>query len=108
MDEDIFCVGGAYSSGFYLIKILTHQLIKNITGPADVRSIYKCLDGLFLCSITANNNHSWIIYKYENQNLIKVIEKEKASDYDINTCIQLNDEMIPSGGYGNKIILWKK
>ncbi len=28
--DDILCVGGSNSKGFYLIKISTHQLIKNI------------------------------------------------------------------------------
>ena len=108
LEDDILCVGGLNSSGFYLIKISTHQLIKNITGPFHIYSIYKCLDGLFLCSITANNNHSLVIYKYENQILNKVIEKENASYDYIFTCIQLNDEMIASAGSGSNIKLWKK
>ena len=75
LDDDILCVGGLDSTGFYLIKISLHQLNKNITGPSHVYSIYKCLDRLVLCSITANKNYSFVIYKYENQNLNKVIEK---------------------------------
>ena len=31
--EDILCVGGINSKGFYLINISNHQLIKNILGP---------------------------------------------------------------------------
>ena len=42
LDYDILCVGGFDSTGFYLIKISSHQLIKNITGPSHVYSIYKC------------------------------------------------------------------
>ena len=33
LEDDILCVGGYNSKGFYLIKISTHQLIKNILGP---------------------------------------------------------------------------
>ena len=51
LEKDLLCVGGDNSKGFYLIKITTHQLIKNIIGPQRIFSINKCLDGLFLCSI---------------------------------------------------------
>ena len=33
LGDDLICVGGKESKGFYLIKISTHQLIKNILGP---------------------------------------------------------------------------
>ena len=48
LEDDILCVGGENSKGFYLIKISTHQLIKNIIGPKTIYSINECLDGLFL------------------------------------------------------------
>ena len=51
LEDDLLCVGGYNSKGFYLIKISTHQLIKNILGPKNIYSIIECLDGLFLCSI---------------------------------------------------------
>ena len=104
LDDDILCVGGY--KGFYLIKISTHQLIKNIIGQS-VYSIYKCLDGLFLCSIYENNNKSLVKYKYENQNFNKIIEIEKVSNSYINACIELNDEIVASGGNDNIIRLWK-
>ena len=107
LNDDILCVGGINSKGFYLIKISTHQLLTNITGPNYISSIYKCFDGLFLCSIYENNNHSLVKYKYENQNLIKIIEKEKAHTSYIYTCIELNDEIIASGGSDNIIRLWR-
>ena len=107
LNDDILCVGGINSKGFYLIKISTHQLLTNITGPNYIYSIYKCFDGLFLCSIYENNNHSLVKYKYENQNLIKIIEKEKAHTSYIYTCIELNDEIIASGGSDNIIRLWR-
>ena len=107
LNDDILCVGGTNSKGFYLIKISTHQLLTNITGPNYISSIYKCFDGLFLCSIYENNNHSLVKYKYENQNLIKIIEKEKAHTSYIYTCIELNDEIIASGGSDNIIRLWR-
>ena len=33
INDDILCVGGNKSKGFYLIRISTHLLIKNIIGP---------------------------------------------------------------------------
>ena len=103
LDDDILCVGGNNSKGFYLIKISTHQLIKNIPGPNNVFCIYKCFDNYFLCSILKNNNYSLIKYKYHNQNLIKKIEK--ASNVEIYNCIELNKETVVSSGYS--INLWK-
>jgi WD40 repeat protein len=55
LEDDILCVGGNHSKGFYLIKISTHQLIKNIIGIKTIYSINECLDGLFLCEERANS-----------------------------------------------------
>ena len=61
LENDLLCIGGDNLKGFYLIKISTHQLIKNIIGPKIIWSINKCLDGLFLCSIVdEKGNHSLV------------------------------------------------
>ncbi len=106
IEEDILCIGGTNSSGFYLIKISTHQLIKNIPGPYSIISIFKSLDGLILCSIAKNSIHSLVKYKYENENLIEVIKKENAHSNYIWTCIELNNGIIASGGADSLIKLW--
>ena len=107
IEDDILCIGGFESNCFYLIKISTHQIIKNIVGPKIIYSIYKCFDGLFLCSIKNDkDNYSLVKYKYENQNLTKIVEREKAHESDIYTCIELNDGTIVSGGKDNLIKLW--
>ena len=36
LENDLLCIGGDNSKGFYLIKISTHQLIKNIIGPKTI------------------------------------------------------------------------
>ena len=107
--EDILCVGGNNSKGFYLINISTHQLIKNIlVGPKIIFSIYECFDGLFLCSIRNENGNCAIVkYKYENQDMKKIIEKEKIHEGDINSCIELNDGIVASGGEDKLIKLWR-
>ena len=40
-------------------------------------------------------------YKYEEQNLKKIFEKEKAHDNIIWSCVELNDGTIASGGCGD-------
>ena len=107
--EDILCVGGNNSKGFYLINISTHKLIKNIlVGPKIIYSIYECFDGLFLCSIINENDNCAIVkYKYENQDMKKIIEKEKIHEGNILSCIELNDGIVASGGEDKLIKLWK-
>ena len=62
----------------YLIEISTHQLIKNIIEPESILSINECLDGLFLCSITDDNQNDCLVkYKYEEQNLKKILKRKK-------------------------------
>ena len=39
IEDDILCIGGTSKNGFYLVKISTHQLIKNIIGPKIIFSI---------------------------------------------------------------------
>ena len=114
LDDDILCIGGDNSKGFYIIKISTHQLIKNIIGPKRIYSIYECIaiyeciDGLFLCStINENGNNAIAKYKYENGNMNKIIEKEKIHESYIYTCIEFNEgKIVASGGNDNLIKLW--
>ena len=107
IDDDILCVGGTNSKGFYLIKISTHQIIKNILGPKEIYSINKCFDGLLLCSIINENGNVAIAkYEYENQKMKKIVEKEKIHDDNIYTCFELDDGIIASGGGDKNIKLW--
>ena len=106
--EDTLCVGGDNSKGFYLINISNHQLIKNILGPKIIYSIYECFDGLFLSSIKNKNGiYSIVKYKYENEDLKIIVEKEKSHENEIYTCFELNDGTVASGGSDNLIKLWR-
>ena len=108
LESDLLCVGGYNSKGFYLIKISTHQLIKNIIGPKIIYSINECLDGLFLCSIVDKKGNNCLVkYKYEEEDLKKVVEKEKAHHKNIFSCVELNDGKIASGGEDCLIKLWE-
>ena len=108
LEDDILCVGGYDSKGFYLINISTHQLIKNILGPKNIFSINKCLDGLILCSIfDIKDNNCLVKYKYEEQNLKIIVENIKAHECYIWSCVELNDGTIASGGNDRLIKLWR-
>ena len=107
--NDILCVGGRNSKGFYIIKISNHQIIKNIIGPKIIYSIVECLDDSILCSIiNINGNHSLVKYKFQNEDLIKFVENEKAHESYIYSCVELNNGIIASGGYDGLIKLWKE
>ena len=107
INDDILCIGSKNSKGFFLIKISTHQIIKNIIGIQCVNSIYKCSDGLILCSIIDNNgNYNLVKYKYEGEDLKKIAEKVKAHDSEICSSIELENGVIASGGYDFLIKLW--
>ena len=108
LKEDILCAGGKNSKGFYLINISNHQLIKNILGPQEIYSIYECFDGSLLCSIkNENGNCALAKYNYENEDMKKIVEKEKIHEGIIYTCFELNDGIIASGGSDRLIKLWR-
>ena len=108
INENLLCISGNIYKGFYLIQISNHQIIKNIIGNKIIWSIYKCLDGLFLCSVLNNFGINSIVkYKYENLNMEIIAVKENAhGDEFINTCVELNNGIIVSGGYDKLIKLW--
>ena len=107
INDDTLCVGGRNSKGFYLINVSNHKIIKNIEGPKVIYSIYKCLDGSILCSVTnEKGNCALVKYKYENQNMNKIIEKEKIHEGTICTCFELSDGIVASGGSDKNIKLW--
>ena len=83
-------------------------MIKNIFGPQIIFSINKCFDGLILCSIKNQKGNCAIVkYKYENEELKKIMEKEKIHEDDILTCFQLNNGILATGGKDKLIKLWK-
>ena len=108
MDNNILCVAGDNSKGFFLISISDHQLIKKIKGPKCITSMSKCLNGLLLCSIIdEKDNNSLVKYDFNNFNLEKIAEKEKAHNSKIFSVVELDDDIVASGGEGKQIKLWK-
>jgi hypothetical protein len=107
-ENDILCVGGENSKGFYLIKISIHQIIKNIIGPYTIFSINKCLDGGFLCIIEdEKEKYSIVKYKYENENLEKIEGKDSMYNGFINSCVELSQGVIATTGcdYSIKLLI---
>ena len=101
INNKILCVGGSNSKGFYLINLSNHHLIRNIHGPEIIYSIYKCFDGLFLCSIKNNNGNLAIAkYRYENKEMKKIFEKENIHEQGkiVYTCFELNNRLVVTGG----------
>ena len=56
--------------------------------------------------INDNGNQSLIKYKYENESLVKIVEREKAHNNNIYSCIELGDGTIVSAGIGGLIKIW--
>ena len=110
LEKDILCICGENSKGLYLINICSHQLIKTITrdinSPKCIFAINKCKNGLILCSIIdGKGNNCLVKYKYNELNVY--CEKVKAHESNIFSCVDLDDEIICSGGNGKIIKLWK-
>ena len=60
-----------------------------------IHSVYKCLDGLFLCLIYTGKYSILVKYKYKNHNLNKIIEKvEPFPSGSFSNCIELDDERL--------------
>ena len=107
INDDILCVGGNKSKGFYLIRISTHLLIKNIIGPDKILSINQCLDGLLLC-YAIYNNLNFDVFKLEckKENLKYIFGMKNNKE--ISLCIELKDQTIAIGFTDGIIEIWGK
>ena len=109
LKNDILCVGGDNSNGFYLIKIVEHQIIKFILGPKRIYSIEKSINNTLICSIIdENNDNSLIIYNYKDEKFEIIEINKKAHLKYIYSCIELDNGIIATGGNDNIIKLWKE
>ncbi len=102
LNNDLLCVAGNSSKGFFFIKISTHQLIKQINGPKYINSMFYCIENTFLCSISnedINKNliTSLVKYKYENGELKIIFEKMNGIDEDFDSAIEIKDKIISVG-----------
>jgi len=107
IDNDILCVGGRNSKGYYMIKISSHKIIKYVVGVKTVFSINKCLDGLFLCSIEDENDNNCLVkYTFIGQKFRIIINKESAHESEIYSSVELKDGVVVSAGKDGLIKFW--
>ena len=102
LNNDLLCVAGNSSKGFFFIKISTHQLIKQINGPKYINSMFYSFENIFLCSISNENINKELVtslvkYKYENGELKILFEKMKGIEEDFDSVIEINDKIISIG-----------
>lgn len=114
INKDLFCVG-IKALGIYLIKISTHEIIKEYNDEKEfyfggIKSIIKYSDNLFLISkiIYDINKDKYngviIIFKYEKENMQKLLISSTGDD--CYYCYKLNNNMILI--YNNRIINFLK
>jgi len=95
-EDDLLFIGGR--GELYLIKISTHEIIKNVEIPGVIWSLFKCIDGNILFGVWDGfKNNNIIKYKYENQEFIKIARERKAHHNYIYNVIELDNGIIISG-----------
>lgn len=107
LNDELLCIGGIHSNGFYLIQISTQTFIKQILGQKNIISLFTCENNLILCVVEDEfKNNNILKFKFKNGNFIKISEKEKAHDKIIYSCIEFQNGIIASGGEDTFIKLW--
>ena len=105
--NDILCVGGGQSKGFYFIKISTHQIMLRIKGPRVIFSLIKCQNNSFAVSMLDEKSKICITkYKFENDDFIKIFENKNAHIKLILTLTELNNGEIVTGSNDGIIKFW--
>ena len=83
---DLLAVAGFTNKGIYILKISTHEIIKNISSCyQNVLCIYKTFNSNYLTMEEENNTIYFRIYKFNNDNDNIVLEKSYESS--ISDCL---------------------
>ena len=107
LNNNVLCIGGVNSKGFYLIDISKHELIQIIHGYKGIYSVVKCSDNLFAFGVCdLNNKNSIVKYKFYKGNLVKMFIKECAHNSSIWSLVELSDGSIISGSADKTIKIW--
>ena len=112
INSDTFAIN-ANNKGIYLIKISTHEVIKNISNNSTFTYLFKAKNetiftGEFFSDSFGekyeieqweinDNGYDWMI----------ISKKEFAHDYYISSIIELNDGSIVSASFDNSVKVWK-
>jgi WD40 repeat protein len=104
INDNILLIGG-YSSGIYIINTDNYEIISQVHKNIKyVNSIIELMNGNILIGCyDENNKYSLIEYKYENNNLIKILSKDNAHSNAIYGLIEMDDGISISCS-GDKII----
>jgi len=108
INDNILLIGGESSGGIYIINTDNYQLISQVhKNIKSIDSIIELMNGNILIGCyDENNKYSLIEYKYENNNLIKILSKDNAHSGYIYGLIEMNDGMIISCSSDYSIKYW--
>jgi len=77
---DLLAIAGFTNKGIYILKISTHEIVKNIDCYQNVLCIYKTFNSNYLTMEEENNNIYFKIYKFvDNNNEINLENCYKSS-----------------------------
>ncbi len=109
INENLLMIGGSDFEGFYIINIITRQLMLIIKGPSRIYSIIKSIDDNFICGLNnKNGNPSIQIFNYYSDNIDIIYEEKKAHNDKIFSVIQFDNGIIASGSEDTVIKLWSQ
>ena len=108
INDNILLIGGYSSGGIYIINTDNYQMISQVHKNIKyVYSIIELMNGNILIGCCdENNKYSLIEYKYENNDLIKILSKDNAHSSYIWGLIEMNDGMIISCSDDKSIKYW--
>ena len=108
INDNILLIGGYSSGGIYIINTDNYEIISQVHKNIKyVYSIIELMNGNILIGCyDENNKYSLIEYKYENNNLIKILSKDNAHSSNIYGLIEMDDGMIISCSADNIIKYW--
>ena len=108
INDNILLIGGYSSGGIYIINTDNYQMISQVHKNIKyVYSIIELMNGNILIGCCdENSKYSLIEYKYENNDLIKILSKDNAHSGYIYGLIEMNDGMIISCSSDYSIKYW--
>ena len=103
-------IGESDLEGFYIINIITFQLMLIIKGPSRIYSRIKSIDDNFIYELNNKNGNPNIqIFNYYSDNIGIIIYEEKKTHNDkIFSVIQFDNEIITSESEDSLIKLWSQ
>ena len=82
---DLLAIAGFTNKGIYILKISTHEIVKNIDCYQNVLCIYKTFNSNYLTMEEENNNIYFKIYKFVDNN--NEINLENCYESSISDCL---------------------